>query len=211
MNEGIAAMVVQWCLICLVWMGSYNRLLARFRLTQATTLAVLAACLLSSFSNWRMYVLPIEVSVSGTIVPVMISAWMWTCLVRPGQASYLAAAVITMTSVLFCIKRLFIWDPVLMFADETVILPLLLTVLVFLFARHAEEQVFLLFFSVTLFDISHSLSLWGKVTPFAIGSPFCQDVLWLSVLTWSLAWSVVAAIIHSRLVGSIKSKLQSHR
>lgn len=211
MNEGIAAMVVQWCLICLVWMGSFNRLLASLRLTQAVTLAVLAACLLSAFSNWRMFFLPVEVSVSGTMLPLFFSGWLWVSLVRPGQSSYLAAAVITITSVLFLVKRLFIWDPILLFADEMLVFPLLLTLLVFLFARHAEEQVFLLFFSVTLFDFSHALSLWGKVTPFAIGSPFSQDVLWLSVFTWSLVWTIVVAVIQSRLVCSIKSKLQSHR
>lgn len=207
MNEGIAAMVVQWCLICLVWMGSFNRLLERLHLTQAKALAILAAFLLSSFSNWRMYFLPIEVSISGTLLPLFSSVWLWTCLIRRGQSSYFAAAVITLTSVLFCAKRLFIWDPILLFTDETLVLPLLLTLLVFLFARHAGEQVFLICFSVTLYDLSQALSLWGKGMPVSLGSPFSQDVLWLSLFAWSLTWTFVVAVLTSRFVGSIKSKL----
>lgn len=211
MNDGIAAMVVQWCLICFVWMGSLNRLLSRLHVSQAQALACLAACLLCAFSNWRMYVLPVEISVSGLLLPISFSAWLWVRMIRPSQARYLMAALITLTSVLYLVRRLFIWDPLLMVMEDTLLLPLLLNGLIFLLCRRVKEQAFLLFMSVPLFDAAHALSLWGKMSPFPLGSPFSQDVLWLSLFVWSIVWSFILMLGRSRLIGSLKSKLHTHR
>lgn len=71
MNEGTIALLIQWSLLCLVWMGSFDAQLREMNMERRRVLAVLCAFLICSFVSWKLFFAPIQVSLSGTLLPLL--------------------------------------------------------------------------------------------------------------------------------------------
>ena len=185
MNEGTVAMLIQWCTLCLVWMGSLDRLARALGMSRRRLLAVIAGFLLSSFANWTLAFAPVTVSVSGTLLPLLACAWLYGHLPYDKRRICLVAAGIV-ASFLFWLRWLFFNDPVLLVWDERVLLPAAAVILVMMVGRNPLPQLFALLLSQVLSDAIHAFFFWRWAKTCQLGSPYAQDLLWSGLSYWML-------------------------
>ncbi len=191
MNDGILALIVQWCLLCLVWMGVFDTVLHRIHQPRSKVLAVIACYLLCSFSNWRLYALPLEISLSGSLLPLLTAGWMWSRLVT-AKRHHVMALAITLTCLLVFAKKMLFLNPVLLWFEEASLFPVLVVLLLLVFTWNPGQQVFLLFFSLPVADLLYVVGNLGKIPVGVVGDRSIQDALWLSFALWG---GVAACIV----------------
>jgi hypothetical protein len=193
MNEGTLAILIQWCFLCLVWMGSFDRPLKRWGVSRAGTLAVLAAFLACSFVSWQITFLPVQVSLSGAILPLLCGGWLYGRLAKEKRRLYLLAGAAAGLA-LFWLRWLFFTDPVLQVWDEAVLLPTAAVLAVFAIARRGLARLYLLAVSLPGADVLYALYVWKLSGTCEIGGGYAQDLLWSAVSLWSLTGSTLAAV-----------------
>lgn len=198
MNEGTLAMLIQWCLLCLVWMGSYDRLSRELGLSRRRLLAVITMFLLCSFASWKLSFAPVQISVTGTLLPLVACGWLYGRLSLPKRRFHFLASA-AMAWLLFWLRWIFFTDPVLLFGDERVLLPVAAVTMVLIANRKALPQLFSLLFSLVVADVIHGLYFWKWSGTCLLGSGYAQDLLWSALSCWSLLRLIWLAV--KRLVG----------
>jgi hypothetical protein len=215
MNDGIVAMIIQWCLLCFIWMGSLDLPLRKSGLSRSHGLAVLAGFLLSSFVSWRLFFLPLEISISGAVLPLLSAGWMYARLAIE-RRRYLLLSACFIAFLLFALRKMIFFDPVLLIADELLLLPALTVATVIALTRSVTLQLFILLVSLPLSDVFYMLSFFQQVGHCRIGSGYAQDLLWSSIALWAsviFVWSGMknrAAAICAALILQLKGKSKSH-
>ncbi len=197
MNEGTVAILIQWSLLCLAWMGSFDLQLRDMKMERRRVLAVISAFLICTFVSWEIYFAPIQVSLSGTILPLIASIVLYTKLMPKIRRLYLLSALAT-ALLLFWLRWLFFTDPILLFWDERIIVPAVGVSTIFLMSRTNLGQLFQLMLSMPLADAIHSLYFWKLSGSCHWGSEYAQDLLWSSLSLWalvSIAWSAIRRIL----------------
>ncbi|MFY0543037.1 YphA family membrane protein [Brevibacillus sp. H7] len=211
MNEGTLSLIIQWCLLCLIWMGSLDRPLTKVGLTRASLLAALTLSLVSSFVSWKLYFLPVQVSMSGAILPILSAGWLYVRFPRERRRLLLLAALLT--AVLLTLFRMVLFkDPVLLVLDETTLIAIVTLVALFALTRDMRQQLFLLFLVLPLTDGLYMLQFLPQMERSEIGSEYAQDMLWSTFFLWGLAlvaWSVVKK--GWGVYRAVRSKSDSHR
>lgn len=193
MNEGTIAMLFQWSLLCLVWMGSYDTLLRELRIQRRRLLAVLAAFLVCSFVSWKLYFAPVQVSLSGTILPFFASIVLYTRLRKERRRLHLLGAMATAV-LLVWLRWLFFTDPILLFWDERMIVPMLAVAATLAMSRQSAAQLFQLLFTLTFADVLHAFYFSKLSGSCVLGSDYAQDLLWTGVFVLSLILMIWSAI-----------------
>ncbi|MFD2371792.1 hypothetical protein ACFSO0_17860 [Brevibacillus sp. GCM10020057] len=193
MNDGTIALLIQWSLLCLVWMGSMDAQLQEMGLRRKPVLAFICAFLLSTFVSWKLYFAPVEVSLSGMLLPFIASVCLYARLPVLCRL-YLVGACAT-AILLFWLRWLFFIDPVLLFWDERVILPTAAILSIFVMSRHGGAQLFQVMVSLPLADLLYSLFMWKLSGTCRLGDDFSQDLLWSTVSLWTVASIVRLAVI----------------
>jgi len=206
MNEGTIAMLFQWSLLCLVWMGSYDTLLRELRIQRRRLLAVLAAFLVCSFVSWKLYFAPVQVSLSGTILPFFASIVLYTRLRKERRRLHLLGAMATAV-LLVWLRWLFFTDPILLFWDERMIVPMLAVAATLAMSRQRAAQLFQLLFALTFADVLHAVYFSKLSGTCVLGSDYEQDLLWTGVFVLSLILMIWSAI---RLFSRNKEPESSH-
>jgi len=186
MNEGTIAILSQWSLLCLAWMGSMDAQLQELGIAPKRMLAVICSFLLCTFVSWKLYFAPIEVSLSGTVLPLIYSACLYARLHQPRRRLYLVGACATAV-LLFWLRWLFFSDPILLFWDERVIVPAVGILSILAISRHGGAQLFQVMFSLPLADALYSLFEWKLSGSCRFGDDFAQDLLWSTISLWSIA------------------------
>ncbi|MGG4446005.1 YphA family membrane protein [Brevibacillus porteri] len=197
MNEGTVAILIQWSLLCLVWMGSFDLQLQNMKMERRRVLAVISAFLICTFVNWEIYFAPIQVSLSGTILPLIASIVLYTKLMSKIRRLYLLSALAT-ALLLFWLRWLFFTDPILLFWDERIIVPAVGVSTIFLMSRTNLGQLFQLTLAMPLADAIHSLYFWKLSGSCQWGSEYAQDLLWSGISLWALVcivWSAIRRIL----------------
>ncbi|WJQ84029.1 YphA family membrane protein [Brevibacillus brevis] len=197
MNEGTVAILIQWSLLCLVWMGSFDLQLRTMKMERRRVLAVISAFLICTFVSWEIYFAPIQVSLSGTILPLIASIVLYTKLMSKIRRLYLLSALAT-ALLLFWLRWLFFTDPILLFWDERIIVPAVGVSTILLMSRTHLGQLFQLTLSLPLADAIHSLYFWKLSGSCQWGSEYAQDLLWSSLSLWalvSIVWSAIRRIL----------------
>ncbi|ATF12994.1 hypothetical protein HPY28_03090 [Brevibacillus sp. HB1.2] len=197
MNEGTVAILIQWSLLCLVWMGSFDLQLQNMKMERRRVLAVISAFLICTFVNWEIYFAPIQVSLSGTILPLIASIVLYTKLMSKIRRLYLLSALAT-ALLLFWLRWLFFTDPILLFWDERIIVPAVGVSTIFLMSRTNLGQLFQLTLAMPLADAIHSLYFWKLSGSCQWGSEYAQDLLWSGISLWalvSIVWSAIRRIL----------------
>ncbi|MFS0555521.1 hypothetical protein [Brevibacillus sp. 179-C9.3 HS] len=197
MNEGTVAILIQWSLLCFVWMGSFDLPLRNMRLERKQVLAVISAFLISSFVSWEMYFAPIQVSLSGTILPLIASIVLYTKLMPKIRRLYLLSALATAV-LLFWLRWLFFTDPILLFWDEKVIVPTVCVSVILLMSRTSLGQLFQLMITLPLADAIHSLFFWRLSGSCYLGTEYAQDLMWSGISLWvlvSIVWFAIRRIL----------------
>ncbi|WP_312108629.1 YphA family membrane protein [Brevibacillus reuszeri] len=200
MNEGTIAILFQWSLLCLVWMGSYDTLLREVRIQRRNMLAVLAAFLVCSFVSWKLYFAPVHVSLSGTILPLLVSVVLYTRLGKERRRLYLLGAMAT-AILLVWLRWLFFTDPILLFWDERIIVPVIAVIATFAMCRQSAAQLFQLIFALTATDILHTFYFWKLSGACVLGTDFAQDFLWSGIMLLGvvvLIWSVIRRVFRNK-------------
>ncbi len=201
MNDGTFAMILQWTLLVCVWMGLFDRELERIGLTRTSGLVVLTGFLVCSFADWKLYFLPVNVNLSGGILPFFLAGWMWMKLPSRGREYIIAACALTACVLLF-IRKLLFWDPILMIFDEKLLVPVSSLLLTCFITRRLEQQWFLLLVSVPLADLLYVLSNLSVISRYSaddvIGGAWAQDSFWMSVALWIglvASWNLLKRMI----------------
>jgi hypothetical protein len=185
MNEGTLSLLIQWCLLCLLWMGSFDRPLLEMGTSRSVALSAMGLVLVCSFVNWSLYFLPVQVSISGWLLPVLYAGWLYGRLAGRRRRLVLIAAVVT-GFLLFCLRLLFFYDPVLLVMDETVMIPLTALCALLALSRDATQQLFLLFVAFPLSDTLFSLRFLPEMERCEFGGEYARDLLWSTVSLWCL-------------------------
>jgi hypothetical protein len=183
MNEGTLAILIQWCLLCLVWMGSLDLLLRELKVSRKHVLAVLTVFLLSSFVVWPLSFAPVEISLTGTILPLILCGWLYRRLPHTRRRFHLLATVM-IAWLLFWLRWAFFTDPIMLFWDEGVIIPVVALITVMIGNRQGMPQLFSLLFSVVLSDAIHALYFTRLSGTCVLGDGFAQDLIWSSFSLW---------------------------
>ncbi|MGG1659628.1 YphA family membrane protein [Brevibacillus sp. NRS-1366] len=197
MNEGTIAILFQWSLLCLVWMGSFDSQLREWRMSRRRMLAVIAAFLVCSFVSWKFYFAPIQVSLSGTILPLLGSVALYTRLGKERRRIHLVGAMATAV-LLVWLRWIFFKDPILLFWEERVIIPAVGVVATLIMSRQSRAQLFQLLFALTLADILHSLYFWKLSGSCMFGTDYAQDLLWSGIsfmCVIRLIWSMIRRVL----------------
>lgn len=199
MNDGTIAMIVEWTLLCVVWMGITDQFLHQMRWKRSTALLVLTTFLITSYSEWRLYVIPVEVNVSGMLLPLLVGGVLWYFLKRQ-RRKYMLTSAVLLTLVLILLRKLFFWDPVLLFIDEVIILPILCVILCFIVTRHAIYHWFLLCVALPLSDAFYQASFLSLTERCVIGGEYQQDLFWTSFAMWAGCYMVCQLVQKTGLV-----------
>ena len=186
MKEGIVALLLQWSSLCLVWMGALDKMLAQVKLSRRKALAALTAFLVCSVADWRVAFLPVELHWGGAVLPLLFAGVVWLAI-RRGSRLYVLAAAGFSLAILFFVRKLLFWDPVLMVVDERLLVPALLVLLVLLLTRSLPEQLLVMLVAFPLSDALYTLSFSGYGAELVIGAPAAQDLLWVSLALWGCA------------------------
>ncbi len=218
MNEGILALLVQWCLLCLVWMGSLDKAVTRIGLTRRLALAGLVGSLVAAFAGWRLRAAAVDIDVAGALVPFFAAAHAWT--LQPNKRrGYAVAAACLCASTLFLFRRMLFGDPILLVLDESVLVPIVTVTMLFLLSRDWQIHWFLLLIALPISDAFYTLSFLRQTGTGVIGAEAAQDLLWTSIALWTCAaivWTALgkgAGILFGLLLSGVrmKSKTHSHR
>ncbi|WP_134683281.1 YphA family membrane protein [Brevibacillus migulae] len=216
MNDGVISLITQWCLLCLLWMGLFDRALQRIRVSRAVALAGLMLSLVCAYANWQLYFLPVSINVSGTLLPIMAAAWVWSVLPAEGK-HYCVLSVLFSVFLQFAARKLFFWDPVLLIMDEHILLPLVLVCTTFLLVREWQQQLVILLLSLPLADGLYVISNEAQWENGIVGGEYAQDLLWSVLSLWILvafAWSVMTkgfSLLRVHLVEKWKAKTYVRR
>ncbi|WP_400163806.1 YphA family membrane protein [Brevibacillus sp. TJ4] len=200
MNEGTLAMLIQWCMLCLVWMGSLDRLLREVGLSRRNVLAAMTVTLLCTFASWKLSFAPVQISLSGTLLPLVACGWLYT-RVQPQKRRFHLIASIGIAWSLFWLRWVFFSDPVLLVWDERILLPTVAVIMVSLFTRSPLSQLFSLLFSLEIADTTHGFYFWKWSGACILGDEYAQDLLWSSLSGWSLyrlVWTVIKRMAGNR-------------
>lgn len=193
MNEGTITLLVQWCFLCLIWMGSFDGPLSGLGFTRSNALTLITVFLLCSFVSWRLYFLPIELTISGALLPSLLAGWLYTRLEKGRRRLYLISALLSGT--LLCMFRILLFkDPVLLVLDERLLIPIGALVGLFALTRNVKQQLFFLLFVFLLADIMFTCSFLKKADRLVIGGDYAQDLLWSTLSLWSIGvfvWTLV--------------------
>ncbi|MBO8163027.1 MAG: hypothetical protein H0Z34_04795 [Brevibacillus sp.] len=192
MKEGIVALIAQWCILCLVWMGGMDRILRQLKLSAKGTLVWLLAFIVCTFAGWKLSILSVDIYLSGAILPLLAAGCIWRA-VRPGSRAYVLAAAALCLALVFFVRKLLFLDPVLMLADERLMVPGLLLIVLHLLMRGAAGQVVTILLTVPLSDAIYAFSFHLYTSRLTIGGPAAQDLLWCSIILWTLSLAAVAA------------------
>jgi len=190
MNDGVLAMIIQWCLLCLCWMGCFDRPLTSIRINRTKALAAMMLVLVCAFSNWQLHFFPLRVNVAGVLLPLLFAACLWSVLPREKRQFALICALFS----LFCLymARVFLlWDPILMVWDEKLLLPAFAVLLFFMLSREWRMQLFWILVVFPLADMLFVATFLPKSTVPAAGGEYAQDLLWVALATWcpaALLW-----------------------
>lgn len=207
MNEGTLAILSQWTLLCLVWMGSMDAQLQEWGISPKRVLAAICSFLICTFVSWKLYFAPIEVSLSGTLLPLLASAWLYARLPRMRRRLYVLGACATAV-LLFWLRWLFFTDPVLLFWDERVIVPAVGVLSITAMSRHGLAQLFQAMVSLPLADALYSLFIWRLSGSCQLGSEYAQDLLWSAVSLWTVVQ--VVRLVCMRILQWRKKTVSSH-
>ncbi|WP_240470130.1 hypothetical protein [Brevibacillus laterosporus] len=110
MNDGTIAMIVEWTLLCVVWMGLTDRFLHQMGWKRSTALLILTAFLVTSYSEWRLFLLPVEVNVSGMLLPLLLGGTLWYHL-KKKRRKYMITSSILLAFALILLRKLFFLGP----------------------------------------------------------------------------------------------------
>ena len=193
MNDGVISLITQWCLLCMIWMGLFDRALTGIRVSRAVALAGLMLSLVCAYANWQLYFLPVSVNVSGALLPVMAAAWIWSVLPAQGK-QYCVLSVLFTVFLQFAARKLFFWDPVLLIVDEHILLPVVLVCANFLLVREWRQQLVILLLSLPLADGLYVISNEAQWEEAIVGGEYAQDLLWSVLSLWTLvalSWSAM--------------------
>ncbi|GAA4709196.1 hypothetical protein [Brevibacillus fulvus] len=193
MNDGVLSLVIQWCLLCLVWMGSLDQPLRRISLSRKQMLAIVTAILLCSMVSWRLYFLPISVNISGALLPLLAAGWLYY-LLPERRRRYLLVASCFIAMLLYFLRKLLFGDPVLLLLEEVVMVPVAVNAIALVMTRNSLYQLFLVMLAMPLSDAFYTLSFLGRGENPEIGGGYAQDLLWSSLVFWAaaaLSWSTV--------------------
>ncbi|MDN9008856.1 YphA family membrane protein [Brevibacillus laterosporus] len=190
MNDGTIAMIVEWTLLCMVWMGLTDRFLHQMGWKRSTALLILTVFLATSYSEWRLFLLPVEVNVSGMLLPLLLGGTLWYHL-KKKRRKYMITSAILLAFALFLLRKLFFWDPVLLFIDEVMILPVLCVILCFIVTRYAIYHWFLLCVAFPLSDALYQASFLSLTERCIIGGEYQQDLFWTAFALWSGCYLVI--------------------
>lgn len=193
MNEGTIALLIQWSLLCLVWMGSMDAQLQEIGLQRKPVLAFIGSFLIGTFVSWKLYVAPVEVSLSGMLLPFAASVCLYTRL-QQRRRLYLLGACAT-AILLFWLRWLFFTDPILLLWDEQLILPAAAILSILAMSRHLGAQLFQVMVSLPLADALYSLFMWKQSGTCRLGDDFSQDLLWSTVSLGTVASVVRFALM----------------
>lgn len=185
MNDGIIALIVQWCLLCLCWMGFFDKQLRNLGVNRAVGLAMITLFLVATYSNWVVNLPPIQINLGGAVLPMLVAAWVWTSCPTGGKRYLLLLSGIC-TLCVFSLRTFFFWDPVLLIWDERYLLPLVIVVLALLLVRDWRQQLFLLFVMFVISDALYMGSTFQRWQACTIGNEYAEDLLWSAVPLWML-------------------------
>jgi len=214
MNDGILAIIIQWCLLCVIWMGVLDRPLRRLGLHRTSGLALVTVSLVCAFVHWQVYFFPVEINISGFLFPLLLAAWSWQFVSFRQKIFILLAASLT-TVLLFFVRKLLFKDPVLLIFDELAMYPVLTVVIFHFLSRNLVCHWFLLLVAVPLSDALFSLSFLEQTKRSVIGGEYQQDLFWLTVMVWgvvSTVWLAAANVFHllgKRIVSVLPIKPKS--
>ncbi|AKF95430.1 hypothetical protein ABE137_03545 [Brevibacillus laterosporus] len=214
MNDGTIAMIVEWTLLCVVWMGLTDRFLHQMGWKRSTALLILTAFLVTSYSEWRLFLLPVEVNVSGMLLPLLLGGALWYHL-KKKRRKYMITSAILLAFALILLRKLFFWDPVLLFIDEVMILPVLCVILCFIVTRYAIYHWFLLCIAFPLSDAFYQASFLSLTERCIIGGEYQQDLFWTAFALWSSCYLVIQLLqktgvaLRTRIAPLIRFKSKS--
>lgn len=184
MNDGTVALLIQWCFLCLVWMGNLDQSLHALGFSRRSGIALLCAYLVCSFAEWKLYVLPVYVYVGGVILPVLTAGWLWLRLTQR-QKLYAMSGAVLYTVLFYLVQKLVMADPVLLIWDRHVMLPLLYVLCIQFSSRDRVVQWFILLLSVPLSDVFLSLQEMTYRYQATLGGAEEQDMFWTTTAIWA--------------------------
>ncbi|MGN7468921.1 YphA family membrane protein [Brevibacillus sp. SAFN-007a] len=200
MNEGTMAILIQWSLLCLVWMGSFDSQLRGMGMERKRVLAVLCAFLICSFVSWQLFFAPIQVSLSGTLLPLFASVILYVRLPKAGRRLSVLGAM-GLAVLLFWLRWLFFSDPILLFGDERVIVPGMSVAVALAMSKRDADRLFLLLLGLPMADVLYTLYFWPASGACSLGTDYAQDLLWSSIsllgLT-SMLWTAIRRLFGRR-------------
>ncbi|WP_432776952.1 hypothetical protein AAFJ72_09960 [Brevibacillus gelatini] len=200
MNEGTIAILIQWSLLCLVWMGSFDSQLREMGMERRRVLAVLCLFLISSFVSWKLFFAPIQVSLSGTLLPLFASVILYARLPKAGRRLYVLWAM-GIAVMLFWLRWLFFTDPILLIWDERVIVPGIGVVVALATSRQMAVRLFVLMLALPMADALYTLHFWQDSGVCSLGADYAQDLLWsgISLLGLvSMLWTAIRRLFGRR-------------
>ncbi|ELK41686.1 hypothetical protein D478_12821 [Brevibacillus agri BAB-2500] len=200
MNEGTIAILIQWSLLCLVWMGSFDSQLREMGMERRRVLAVLCAFLICSFVSWTLFFAPIQASLSGTLLPFFASAIFYARLPKAGRRLYVLGAT-GVAVMVFWLRWLFFSDPILLIWDERVIVPGISVAITLATSRLMAVRLFLLMLALPLADALYALYFWRASGACSLGTDYAQDLLWsgISLLGLiSMLWTAIRRLFGRR-------------
>ncbi|WP_139489189.1 YphA family membrane protein [Brevibacillus dissolubilis] len=193
MNEGIVAIILQWSMLCLIWMGSLDGPLRQIGLGRRSALAFVTAWIVCSFSSWQLYFLPVHVNVGGVLVPLLFAGWCWAAVPKKRRMPLLIATFMSAVMV-FVVRKMLFFDPVLLVLEDTFLVPIVVVVILYGMTRSRLYHFFMLLLALPLSDALYMLSYLDQLTDLELGSGHAQDMFWLSFALWGVAtvvWLVV--------------------
>ncbi|WP_456151385.1 YphA family membrane protein [Brevibacillus ruminantium] len=198
MNEGTLTVLIQWCFLCLIWMGVYDRVLDRWGIRRAEALAVVTVFLICAFVSWKIAFLPsVRVHISGMILPFLCAGWLYAKQ-RQSRKRFMVILGGCLGVALFWFRWLLFTDPVLAIWDESWMLPVVAFLAVLTISRSGLTQLFLLLYSLTLGEVLYALFEWRFSGSCLIGGEYAQDLLWSTLSLWSLlagGWLVLRQLL----------------
>jgi hypothetical protein len=211
MNEGTLSMIIQWCFLCLIWMGSLDRPLFQAGIKRVSALTVLTLFLVCSFVSWKLYFLPVQVSISGALLPGLVAGWLYTGMSRGRRRLLLLAGLLT--AVLLALFRMVLFrDPVLLVLDEPTLVAGVMLAALFTLTREIRQQLFLLFFVLPLADLLQVISFLPQMEFGDIGGEYAQDMLWASIALWGGAQAFLRVVRKGwGVIRQVRSKSDPHR
>lgn len=183
MNDGIVTMLIQWCLLCLIWMGNFDRALQRLGFTRRNALAALTVFFICTFVSWRLVFLPVQVNLSGALLPLLFAGWLYANLPQE-RRRYLVVIAFFLAFLFAFLRKLTVSDPVLLIADEVILFPLAAVTTIVTVSRNPVVQLFMIMVSLPVADALFATSFLHRADLAQLGSDYAQDLLWCTLALW---------------------------